>query len=163
MRLHVTIPLLAVLLAGAVVAAGCATAPNPLMGSWVVESYTGERPAPNAPAPDPAQRAVKILTRDRFAFGDQQGTEMFAGGGRYEWEEGVYRETVEYHWMPDLVGKTLEFDCRLDGDLWYHTGTFRFGGRDLVIREVWRRLDPASEGMRHAGTPGVSGDSGLWW
>lgn len=154
---------LVLVLAAAMLGAGCATSPGPLAGSWVVVNYTGERPDPDGLPTGTAGRAVKILTSDRFAFGNMSGSDVFSGGGRYELEGDTYRETIEYHWVPELVGKTVEFDCEIDGDLWYHTGTFRVEGRDFRIREVWRRLQPAPERPRGGAPADRSGTRDPWW
>lgn len=39
-----------------------------------------------------------------------------------------------------LRDRTIEFECRLEGDLWYHEARLDAGGRHYDVREVWKRL-----------------------
>jgi hypothetical protein len=108
---------------------GC-SATSPLVGSWArVEDHS-------------AGRSVKVLAEDHFAFG-RAGAEdcATAGGGTYTYRDGRYAETIAYHWMPELVGRTIEFDCRIEDDLWYHSGEIRLGNTVLTINEVWKRIE----------------------
>ncbi len=107
---------------------GCGT--TSLRGSWVRIDDEA-----------PQGQTVKILTEERFAFGLHARNEIIAGGGRYVLDGDSYTETIEYHWMPSLVGKTVVFDCDLDGDIWHHTGKIKTGGGVLVIDEVWERIE----------------------
>jgi hypothetical protein len=119
-------------LAVLVILGGCASQGR-LAGSWRLIEAQGR---------DATDRnVVKILNEDHFAFGRrdlQHG--VFAGGGRYELDGSTYRETVAYHSLPALVGQTLEFECRLEDDLWYHQGRFQAGDEWFAISEVWRRI-----------------------
>ena len=84
-------------------------------------------------------RQTKILTASHFAFGRQQEEGAFAGGGKYLYEEGNYMEIIDFHSNSDLIGDTLVFECRLEGDsLWYHTGQI---GENFLLTELWRRVD----------------------
>ncbi|NNE09631.1 MAG: hypothetical protein HKN20_13810 [Gemmatimonadetes bacterium] len=89
----------------------------------------------------PQGQTIKILTEERFAFGLHAKNEIVAGGGRYVLDDETYTETIQYHWMPNLVGKTVVFDCAIDGDIWHHTGRIKTGGGVLVIDEVWERIE----------------------
>ena len=103
-------------------ALGCSAQP-PMMGSWVLVAtdIVGD-----AELPETTEGwQVKILTEDRFAFGVQtEDRAPWAGGGSYLYDAatGRYVEMVEYHSMPGLVGKRIEFDCHIEGDLWHHEG-----------------------------------------
>jgi hypothetical protein len=48
----------------------------------------------------------------------------------------------ETHFASHLVGLENEFDCRLEGDLWYHSADAEVGGVRIEIHELWRRLAP---------------------
>ena len=136
--MRITLNALALVL---LLAAGCAHHGGQLAGSWVLVESGGRTVA--APADESLidRPAVKILTGDRFAFGYQQGVgRPWAGGGTYEYVDGVYRETVAYHSIPELVGLTIEFRCRVEGDVWHHSGVAEADGRRITIDEVWRRV-----------------------
>jgi hypothetical protein len=107
---------------------GCGTAS--LQGSWVRIDDEA-----------PEGQTIKILTEERFAFGLHAKNEIVAGGGRYVLGDETYTETIEYHWMPSLVGKTVVFDCDIDDDMWHHTGKIKTAGGVLVIDEVWERIE----------------------
>jgi len=128
--------MLAVLLI-AVCTLGCGTAANPLVGSWrlVTMEHAAGGPAAESGAP------LKVLSDSNFAFGFMMSDgSVYAGGGRYTHRNGVYTESVEYHSDPWLLGRTLEFKCVLEGDTWYHSGTFDIEGRSYRIDEVWQRV-----------------------
>ena len=84
---------------------------------------------------------VKILTDTHFAFGQQvdDSDEVTAGGGRYTLEGNTYTEIIEYHTSVP-VGIRIPFECRIEGDTWYHTGYIGSGQYQLKLEEVWRRL-----------------------
>ena len=105
-RLLSTLPVLLMLL----MIAACATSRTKLDGVWECVK----------PAPASADtRAVKILTDGHFAFGRQSvdGGRAYAGGGTYRLDGTHYIETVDWHWVPVLVGQTIVFDCALKDGL----------------------------------------------
>ena len=117
---------------------GCAHASNPLVGSWRLVSSGDEVIA----ADDDAKTTVKILNDTHFAFGIMTPeNEVFGGGGRYEYSNGIFTEIVEYHSLPYLVGQRIAFRCELKGDLWYHSGSFGSGGGSIDVNEVWKRIE----------------------
>jgi hypothetical protein len=121
---------------------GCAHAPSPLVGSWEIVSAEGD-PADLAKDRDSlGLRGKKILNDTHFAFGEQAPDGgVWAGGGRYLYEGGTYTEIIEYHSIPELAGLSIEFQCRLDGKLWYHSAEFEAGGRWYRINQIWRRIE----------------------
>lgn len=92
--------------------------------------------------PQHRQRQIKILTPTHFAFGRQADDpeEVYAGGGRYEVDGNTYTEHIEYHSSAPLVGTAIEFECRVEDDLWYHSGIIG----DFRLEETWRRIGPAA-------------------
>lgn len=114
---------------------------TPLDGAWECVS-----PPPAARA----DRAVKILADGRFAFGCQasSGRAVYSGGGTYTFDGSTYTESITYHWVPELVGETIVFDCALKDGLWYHRMRVTEAGGPSFIDEIWRRIDepgPAHE------------------
>ena len=111
---------------------------NKLEGAWeiVYSKYTStdttiERTQIENPS-------TKILTSTHFAFGWQSddGKEVWSGGGRYTLDGDTYTEIIEYHSAPELVGKSISFNCRLEGDKWYNSGNLL--GYQML--EIWRRI-----------------------
>lgn len=94
--------------------------------------YSGQWSGPN----------YKILNSTHFAWGreTQNGEDVLAGGGRYEYypEKEIYVEHIEYHSDPGFAGQTLQFTARVEGDTWYHIGDVG----EYKLREVWKRVDP---------------------
>jgi hypothetical protein len=87
--------------------------------------------------------SYKIINATHFAFGRQTvidgepQEDVFAGGGRYTLQgDTLYTEIIEYHSNQGLVGTSLKFKCRVEGDLWYHTGIIG----SLRLEEVWQRV-----------------------
>jgi len=116
---------------------------NELEGTWRMvkqeqvypdstADYSGQWSGPN----------YKILNSTHFAWGreTQNGENVLAGGGRYEYypEKNIYVEHIEYHSDPGFAGQTLQFTARVEGDTWYHIGDVG----DYKLREVWERVDP---------------------
>jgi len=84
----------------------------------------------------------KILNSTHFAWGREtkDGTEVLAGGGRYEYypEKDLYIEHIQYHSETAFAGQTLKFDARIKGNTWFVTGDL---GDGVKLKEVWRRVD----------------------
>jgi hypothetical protein len=119
---------------------GCGPSTKRLMGTWKL--VYPEAGVPQKDVRDDRPSPVKILTDTHFAFGSMTASGMvFAGGGRYILEGDKYIELVDYHAIPKLVGKTLEFTCHIDGDKWYHSGRFVVDGEQFTIEEVWLRIE----------------------
>ncbi len=127
-----------ILLAVLPVLSGCAHRPVSVAGTWEM-IY----PEPEASLyPGGAATSVKILNDTHFAFGMMMPDgSAFAGGGRYSLNDSTYIETIRYHSNPILVGRSLVFHYRLEGDKWYHFGSFEVGGMRYSINEIWRRID----------------------
>jgi hypothetical protein len=127
----------AALLAVLSLAQGCAHTRNPLVGTWEMRLPAAGGDRENAQA----ARAVKMLNDTHFSFAIcMQDGQILSGGGRYRYIDHTYAEIIEYHYMTELVGRTLLFDCRLDGDEWRHSGTVQTENQSLQLHEVWRRV-----------------------
>ncbi len=53
----------------------------------------------------------------------------------------MYTEIIGYHWNPLLIGRTVEFKYRIDGDKWHHTARFEIQGARFNIDEIWQRIE----------------------
>jgi hypothetical protein len=126
--------LLGILLLAMLCGSGCGRQATRLTGVWEMTRANGQL------VQDETFR--KVVTGKHFTIVhlEMDGTAE-AAGGEYMLEEGVYTERIDYHWMAGLLGRTLAFDCRLEGDLWYHSGEFSAGGRQIRVDEVWRRIE----------------------
>jgi len=87
--------------------------------------------------------SYKILNKTHFAFGRQTvisgepQDDVFAGGGRYLLQgDTLYTEIIEYHSNQAIVGMSIAFKCRVEGNLWYHTGDIG----NTKLEEVWRKV-----------------------
>jgi hypothetical protein len=125
------------------VAAGNGDDPCPsLVGSWELVSIASDAPALSQEFDtDPNYQeapTLKVLNETHWMFIRQSSDQFIhAQGGRYDLNDGQYTETVEYSALPDNIGKSFAFECRLEGDsLWHHVG----GLGDNRYNEVWRRV-----------------------
>ncbi|SDE08909.1 hypothetical protein [Niabella drilacis] len=86
------------------------------------------------------RRTLKFLTNDRFqwaAINVETGEFSGTGGGTYTFKDGVYTETIGFFSRDSSrVGMKLEFNDRLDGPDWVHTGLSSKGD---PIYEVWSK------------------------
>lgn len=110
---------------------------NVLEGTWEMVSQKLIYPDTTIDRTDQTPSTLKILNSTHWAFGRhlQDGEEVFAGGGWYEFDGDTYTEHILYH-SGGLGGQSVEFDARIDGDTWHHSGDLG----DFIIEEVWRRV-----------------------
>lgn len=116
---------------------------TPVEGTWEMVSQTIVYPDSVVDRGATLARSFKILNSTHFAFGRQvivDGVlqdEVYGGGGRYDLiGDTLYVEHIEFHSSHDLVGVSIEFRARIDGDTWYHDGQIG----DSVLKEVWHRI-----------------------
>jgi len=116
---------------------------TPLEGTWEMVSQTIIYPDSVVDRGVRLARSWKILNSTHFAFGrqvlvgDEIQDEVYGGGGRYELlGDSVYVEHIEFHSSHDLVGVSIRFRARIDGDTWYHEGEIG----NSTLREVWQRV-----------------------
>jgi hypothetical protein len=118
-----------------------ARGPDPLSGAW--EFVSGRYTTPDGNVVEegaPGLRSLKVLNDAHFVYLTTRadGTFIRSAGGRYSIDGATYAETIDAASAEVMRGKTYSFEWRLDGDLWYHSGT-----KDGVrLEEVWRRAGP---------------------
>ncbi|MCQ8876971.1 hypothetical protein NQT69_02835 [Pseudoalteromonas shioyasakiensis] len=115
------------------------TLANPLLGSWefVEGKYAVNDGYVTAKAPQLS--SIKLITKTHFNYITQKGGEFhYAGGGSYVIKDQQFIETFSYGNIPSLLGKTMAFDYKIEGDLWHHSLT---ENGKLVEAEIWRKLD----------------------
>lgn len=114
-----------------------------LIGSWELVSIDDASPALTQEYElDPNYQeapTLKILNDTHWMFIRQSAERfIYAQGGHYSLDNGIYTEIVEYSMVPQNVGNSYQFECRIEGDsLWHHIG----GLGDNRYNEVWRRVE----------------------
>ncbi|KTF18527.1 hypothetical protein [Pseudoalteromonas sp. H105] len=111
---------------------------NPLLGSWefVEGKYAVDGGFVTAKAPE--LTSVKLITGTHFNYITQKNGEFhYAGGGKYVLTNQQFVETFSYGNIPSLLGKTMAFDYKIDGNLWHHSLT---ENGKLIEAEVWRKI-----------------------
>lgn len=69
----------------------------------------------------------------------------FAGGaGSYSATPTTYTEKIEYFGDPTAIGRSLQADCRVEGDRWYHSWVAPFDPKDTTAKqkvvETWKKI-----------------------
>lgn len=86
------------------------------------------------------RKTLKMLTNNRYqvlAFNSSTGEFIGSSGGTWNKEPRLYQENIEFFSKnPSNVGRSLEFNRKMDDGLWHHTGNQTDG--DLMM-EVWLR------------------------
>jgi hypothetical protein len=115
-------------------------ADNKLVGSWkcISAKYGGK----DAPRPE-GYTHVKHVTPTQFmwAIYDAEGKVSTVLGGSIKIKGDEYVETPEYGTedvLAQLKGKPQEFNWKIEGNKWHHTGKLSTG---LTIEEVWERVE----------------------
>jgi hypothetical protein len=114
---------------------------NKLLGTWkmVKAKYGGtEYKIPEGTT------EFKHITSAHFMLAviDKDGKVLAAIGGPYTLKREKYEETPEYglsQVFTNIKGKPQSFECKVEGNKWYHNGTVSSG---LTIEEVWERVEP---------------------
>lgn len=116
-----------------------------LNGSWEMISMTVTTPDSVYTQDESEVPTLKILNDTHWMFIRQSAQEfVFAQGGTYRLEDGVYTEIVGYSAEPGNIGSEYVFECRLEGDsLWHHKGDLG----SMFVDEVWRRVGEQKKGM----------------
>jgi hypothetical protein len=113
---------------------------NKLIGTWKqVKAKFGDK---EHKIPE-GYTQLKHITPTHFMFVDfdKDGKFIDAFGGPYTLKGEKYEETLEYgvgEVFKTLKGKPQAFECKVEGDRWYHNGTLSSG---LTIEEVWERVE----------------------
>jgi len=114
---------------------------NKLVGTWkqVKAKFRGNE----VKIPEGTTQ-LKHITPTHFMFVDfdKDGKFIDAFGGPYTLKGERYEETLEYgvgDVFKMLKGKPQSFECKVEGNKWYHNGTLSSG---LTIEEVWERVEP---------------------
>ena len=115
---------------------------TPLSGAWRFgarvndEGIAGDRRGAGSP-----RQTMKILSGKYFqwaAFNYETKQMSGTGGGEYEFNDNQYTETIRFFSRDNSrVGKSLTFECKIDGSDWYHKGKGTTGN---PVSEVWEMV-----------------------
>ena len=114
---------------------------NKLIGTWkqVKAKFGGKE----AKIPEGTTQLKHITpTHYMFVDFDKDGKIFDARGGPYTLKGEKFEATPEYGVSENfniLKGKLQSFECKVEGNKWYHKGTLSNG---LTIEEVWERVEP---------------------
>lgn len=109
-------------------------------------------------------RQIKLLTGSHYAWVRQDKTLLEGllakttqrdsisayqdafGAGTYKVVGNTYTETTEFFYAPQYIGTSLEFNFKLDGDLWYTSGHYSHfeGGKkinEVLLEQVFKRIE----------------------
>ena len=116
---------------------------NELQGAWEIIYAEYVYPDTTIENTQFANPSVKILTKEHFAFGFQanSGESITAGGGKYSYNGETYTEHIKYHIASSVVGKSIEFKSKLEGDKWTISGSLPGDDGDLNLKEIWKRIE----------------------
>lgn len=116
---------------------------NAIVGAWELVSQTTVYPDSVVESDQSAFTSMTINSPTRWLY-IRMYTEtkgfISAGGGRHTTsgnERKVIRDFYS-HFEGIEIGSESTFDCRIEDDLWYHSGNIT---DELGIEEVWRRID----------------------
>jgi hypothetical protein len=118
-----------------------AKAENKLVGTWkMVKARFGGK---EFKIPEGSTQLKHITpTQYMFVDFDKDGNVLDARGGPYTLKGEKFEATPEYGVSENfkvLKGKLQSFECKVEGNKWYHNGTLSNG---LTIEEVWERVEP---------------------
>ncbi len=112
-----------------------------LDGNWLFASR-GPDPGQGRRGADNPRKTLKVLVAGRFQW-IAYNTENFefsgTGGGSYTADSGKYVENINYFSRDNArVGATLDFQFKVEGDDWHHSGK---NSKGEPLYEVWVRRD----------------------
>ena len=125
-----------------------------LEGSWTLIKYKYGGDAEYSEVPQ-IVTYVKHITKNHFSWASygEKGELINAGGGRYSFKDGKYREEIDYFHPigSNLPGTYVDFDYSITGNNWQisgyvknvqlNPGSGEFEQVDSIkLDEVWQRL-----------------------
>ncbi len=125
-----------------------------LLGSWELEKVTLTFPDTVIIWDTTQFRSIYFIQKKHFNFlyTDPAGEELiYAGYGRYSHENSIYIEHIEFHSISKIVGTSVIFNSKVEGNKWVHEGYipvreedvdfYRLaqGETSIHIREIRRR------------------------
>ena len=115
---------------------------NPYEGAWEITYSKYVYPDTTIETTQFVSPSLKILTEKHFAFGGQDGVnKIFGGGGEYIYDDTTYTERIKYHFYSELVGKSIEFKSKIEGEFWTISTVFEMDSLKIAGSETWKRIE----------------------
>jgi hypothetical protein len=119
------------------------SAKNPIVGTWLLESYkygSAESSFTQVTAKEPR---IKLITEKKFLWVTYDTTTkkiLKSAGGAYSLDGDNYVESIDFGYNMDSYLKlNSKFKIRVDGKMLYLTGEL---GDGYKIEEIWQKTDP---------------------
>jgi hypothetical protein len=125
-----------------------------LIGTWELDSYRGAGDSIRSDYPEFVSY-IKLITPTHFVwvhYLSEQDQVLAEGGGTYVYNGDTYTETLNFVYPSGSgqIGTVLPFNCRIEGDTWFHKGYIIIQGEDqddgsaaidtVTIDEVWKPI-----------------------
>ncbi len=128
-----------------------------LEGSWKLVKFKEVGDSIYTSWPQDINPKIKLVTDKHFTWVSYDDQAVIAsGGGTYNYDGENYIENIDFFKQSemesaDLTGTSVDFNCRLVGDKWYHSGyakEYELNPESLEyvvvdsfwIDEIWERM-----------------------
>jgi hypothetical protein len=111
-----------------------------LVGTWGLISFKYTLPDTTISGNSSTFNSIKVINNTHFAYiGKTTQGNVFkrAGGGRYKLTGEVLVEIHDYANLANMLGKSFQFKCVIDGDTWFHSGQIN----EIFVEEVWKKIN----------------------
>lgn len=110
-------------------------------GAWEFVSATTIYPDSTVEIDSSQRKSLKLVTPTHWMFiskSPETGELTGGGGGRQTTRGNIHTVERDYHSNPmALEAGPTPYECRIEGDTWYHSGQLG----EIRLEEVWRRLE----------------------
>ncbi len=115
-----------------------ASASNPLQGTWELVSSRMTRGDSVMEMRSPTLRSIKVINATHFSFitTRESGEFVRSAAGPYTVSGNQYTENTQASSAPGMRNQSYTFTYRVEGDLWYYSGSVS----TTKLDEVWRRV-----------------------
>jgi hypothetical protein len=116
---------------------------NPIVGTWLLDSYKYGTSSSAFTRANPEQGHIKLITENRFlwvAYDTTTKKILESAGGRYSIDGDNYIESIDFGYNMDSYLKLKsKFKIKIEGRMLFLTGVL---GDGLKIEEIWQKTDP---------------------
>lgn len=117
------------------------TKESPYEGAWEITYSKYVYPDTTYETTQFANPTIKLLTEKHYAFGRQVGENKIAGGGgEYAYEGDTFTSYPKYHTGSGMVGNTIVFKSKIEGDLWTISTVYKNDTLKVDATETWKRI-----------------------
>jgi hypothetical protein len=118
------------------------TKTNPYEGAWEITYSKYVYPDTTYENTQFTNPPIKLLTKKHYAFGSQAGeNKISGGGGEYLYEGDTFTSFPKYHTAPGMVGNKIDFNSKIDGDLWTLKWVYKNDTLQVDLTEIWKRIE----------------------